>query len=86
MKTIIGLMALVAGVTSQSTFEPADFNITEALLDNGVDVSALPDLAPLVDRAPTGGCSAAVNYNEYDPQMTDRTDQITVQVSQPHLW
>ncbi|KAJ4992468.1 FAD binding domain-containing protein [Stagonosporopsis vannaccii] len=59
MKTIAFLAALVAGTASQSTFEPTDFNITEALLANGVDVSALPELAPLVDRASTSGCSAA---------------------------
>ncbi|KAJ8113339.1 hypothetical protein OPT61_g4507 [Boeremia exigua] len=59
MKAIIPSLALVAGVASQGTFEPADFNIAEALLQNGVNVSALPDLASLVDRASTSGCSAA---------------------------
>lgn len=61
MKNVVPLAALVAVVAGQSTFEAADFNITEALLDNGVNVSALPDLAPLVDRASTSGCSAAVS-------------------------
>ncbi|KAH6629275.1 hypothetical protein C7974DRAFT_184022 [Boeremia exigua] len=61
MKTTVPLTILVAGATAQSTFEPADFNITKALLDNGINVSELPDLAPLVDRSFTGGCSAACN-------------------------
>jgi hypothetical protein len=61
MKNLVPLAALVAGAASQSTFEPSDFNITEALLDNGVNVSALPDLAPLAERSSTSGCSAAVS-------------------------
>lgn len=64
MKKVIALAGFVVSAASQSTFEPADFNITEALLDNGVNVSALPDLAPLVDRASTSGCSAAVSHRE----------------------
>lgn len=60
MKSIVSLVALVAVATSQGTFEPADFNIAEALRDNGVDVSALPDLAPLVDRSLVSSCAAAV--------------------------
>lgn len=61
MKTFVPVAILVAVVAGHSTFEVADFNVTQALLDNGVNISALPDLAPLVDRAPTSGCSAAVS-------------------------
>ncbi|XPS72909.1 hypothetical protein M3J09_005066 [Ascochyta lentis] len=50
---------MVAGITSQSTFELTNFNITKALLKNSVDVSALPDLAPLTKRGLTSSCSAA---------------------------
>lgn len=64
MKNVFPLTAFAAGVAAQSTFESADFNITEALLDNGVNVSALPDLAPLVGRASTSGCSAAVSLDD----------------------
>ena len=64
MKNVAPLAALLAVVAGQSTFEAADFNITEALLDNGVNVSALPDLAPLVDRASTSECSAAVSRDD----------------------
>ena len=42
-------------------FEAPDFNITEALIANGINVSALPELAPLIDRSPLGGCSIAVS-------------------------
>jgi hypothetical protein len=64
MKNVVPLAALVAVVAGQSTFEVADFNTTEALLNNGVNVSELPVLASLVDRASTSGCSAAVSHNE----------------------
>jgi hypothetical protein len=61
MKTL-ALVALAAGALSQ-VFEPTDFNITEALLDNGVNVSAIPDLAPLAERSILSGCSAAVSHS-----------------------
>jgi hypothetical protein len=86
MKSIVPLAALAAGVVSQSTFEPADFNITEALLDNGVNVSALPDLSSLVDRSSTSGCSAAVSrINQYQ-RLLALANQAIVQVFEPHLW
>lgn len=53
--------ALVAGVVAQEgIFEPADFNITEALIRNGVNVSAIPELENLVERSLLSGCSIAV--------------------------
>jgi hypothetical protein len=61
MKTFVSLAAFAAGALSQATFEPSDFNITEALLRNGVDASAIPDLAPFVERSLSSGCSAAVS-------------------------
>ncbi|KAI4921219.1 uncharacterized protein J4E92_008208 [Alternaria infectoria] len=61
MKYAVSSAALVAGVVSQATFEPADFNVTEALLNNGVKVSALPELAPLAERSSLDGCSIACN-------------------------
>jgi hypothetical protein len=42
--------------------EPLDFNVTEALLDNGINVSAIPDLAGLVVRSSLSGCAIAVRY------------------------
>jgi hypothetical protein len=61
MKYTASSAALVACVASQATFEPADFNVTEALLDNGVNVSYIPELAPLVERSVLSGCSIAVS-------------------------
>jgi len=61
MRTFASIAAFTAGALSQATFEPTDFNITEALLNNGVNASAIPDLAPFVERSSSSGCSAAVS-------------------------
>ena len=53
------LAALLGTVLGQ--FEPADFNITEALVDKGVNVSAIPGLSDLAERSSTDGCSIAVS-------------------------
>lgn len=56
------LLAAVGGFAfGQDTFEPTDFDIENALLDLGVNVSALPELAPLVERSSLAGCSIAVS-------------------------
>jgi len=52
--------ALLSSVVSQ-VFEPADFSVTEALLDQGVNLSALPELAGLVDRSSNLACNIAVS-------------------------
>lgn len=52
------ISAFAAGVLG-STFEPVDFNVTEALLANGLDVTAIPGLAGLVERSSSGACSTA---------------------------
>ncbi|KAF2133808.1 FAD-binding domain-containing protein [Dothidotthia symphoricarpi CBS 119687] len=44
---------------AQDGFEPADFNVTEALFQNGVNVSAIPELAPLSQRSLSNPCSIA---------------------------
>jgi hypothetical protein len=41
-------------------FEPSDLNITNALIENGVDVSSIPALADLVARSPVKRCALAV--------------------------
>ena len=62
MNTFHLLGALVAAVSSQTgVFEPADFNVTEALIANGVNVSAIPQLSALVERTFLSGCSIAVS-------------------------
>jgi hypothetical protein len=60
--SFLPLGALVAAVSAQADiFEPADFNVTEALIANGVNVSAIPELAGLVERTLLSGCSIAVS-------------------------
>jgi hypothetical protein len=60
MKTSLPLLTFITCGLCQS-FEPADFNVTEALLDNGVNVSALPDLSGLAERSALSACSLAVS-------------------------
>ncbi|CAN9084679.1 unnamed protein product [Alternaria alternata] len=52
--------ALAACAASQNAFEPSDFDVTEALIANGVNVSALPDLAAFNEkRSLSSPCTAA---------------------------
>jgi hypothetical protein len=57
------ISAFATGVLG-STFEPADFNVTEALLNDGVDVTAIPGLAGLAERSSSGACSIAVSLHD----------------------
>jgi hypothetical protein len=66
MKTayIISLGAIATGVLGQTgaaVFEDSDFNVTEALLDIGFNVSAIPELADLSERSSLKACSIAVS-------------------------
>jgi hypothetical protein len=57
--TVLGAVAVKA--VTQDGFEPSDFNVTEALIANGVNVSALPELAALNEkRSLSSPCTAAV--------------------------
>lgn len=55
------LFAALASFVVSQIFEAPDFNVTEALLDQGVNVSALPELAGLVERSSNPGCNVAVS-------------------------
>jgi hypothetical protein len=59
----LALLALATSVLvrAQGTFESTDFNATKALVDLGINVTALPDLAQLRERSSTAGCSIAVS-------------------------
>lgn len=46
---------------AQQTFESPDFNVTAALLDNGVKVSVVPSIADLSKRTSSGSCLVAVS-------------------------
>jgi len=54
------LLATSAIVSAQEQFESPDFNVTEALLKNGVDVSDIPALSGLVERSSVQSCAIAV--------------------------
>ena len=61
--------ALAACAASQNAFEPSDF--TEALIANGVNVSALPDLAALNEkRSLSSPCTEAVRNLLLPPART----------------
>lgn len=61
-RSLLPLAALVSHALAQDVFEPADFNVTEALLANGVDVSALPGLVNLTEkRSLSNPCAVAVS-------------------------
>lgn len=66
MKLIVaityGTVAATATVSAQDIFEAPDFNVTEALIKNGVNVSAIPELAGLAIRSSLSGCSIAVSF------------------------
>jgi hypothetical protein len=59
-KAVCVALAMTVGVTAQDIFEAPDFNVTEALINNGVNVSAIPELAGLVVRSSLSDCSIAV--------------------------
>jgi hypothetical protein len=59
--SLAAIAALTASCVAQDSFEAPDFNVTEALLEQGVNVSALPGLAGLVERSSNLACSVAVS-------------------------
>lgn len=64
-RSISLLAAVVGSAFSQDVFEPANFNVTEALIANGVDVSVLSELANLTEkRSLTTSCATAVERPE----------------------
>lgn len=62
----VSIGAVAAGAFAQSDtniFEAPEFNITEALIDNGIDVSSLPELSGLVERTlDLSPCAIAVSF------------------------
>ncbi len=61
VQSTLPLIALASSALAQDVFEPVDFNVTEALIANGVDVAALPELANLTEkRSLFSPCAVAV--------------------------
>ena len=47
-------------LTTEGGFEPSNFNVTEALIANGVDSDVIPDAQALSKRSSLGACKVAV--------------------------
>lgn len=58
---LLSILGSVVGTAVAQTFEPVDFNVTEGLLDLGVNVTQLPELNDLVERSASSYCPAAVS-------------------------
>lgn len=57
---LVFLSSFIAFAASQ-IFESENFNITDALVSQGVDISALPQLNAISERSPHAACSIAVS-------------------------
>ncbi|KAF2641381.1 FAD-binding domain-containing protein [Massarina eburnea CBS 473.64] len=73
--------AFLAGVVAQNgndaVFEPADFNATEALLNTGFNISAIPELAELAKRSNCGSLRAVYGGTKVLSQGTSAYDAFT---------
>lgn len=84
LASIISLSAVaVSGLANE--FEPAEFNVTEALIKNGVNISAIPELQGLVQRSSPNACSIAVSLPCHDSTLCSAADKAKVQSSQFHI-
>lgn len=71
-RSILSLAAIAGNTLAQEVFEPSDFNVTEALIASGVDVSVLPGLANLTEkRSLSNPCAIAVG-GFYRPPFAER--------------
>ncbi|KAH6639597.1 hypothetical protein C7974DRAFT_134998 [Boeremia exigua] len=62
LQATISLLACATSTLAQDFLEASDFNVTEALIANGVDVEALPELANLTEkRSLFSPCAVACN-------------------------
>lgn len=65
MRYWLSLLSAVGGIAlsraDQTPFEPADFDVTAALKDKGVDVSRIPALDGFAIESTDNPCSAAVS-------------------------
>lgn len=67
---VSSVLALSTAIVAQTddVFEAPDLNITAALVGNGVNISAIPELAALVERTLLSGCSIAVGQSSMLPK------------------
>lgn len=71
MQLITILSSVLALAAAQTVVEPENFNISEALLSHGVNISALPQLEGLVERSSFSGCSIAVSSSADIPSVAN---------------
>jgi hypothetical protein len=64
MRLSPAFLLAISGVAVAQTAEPSDFDVTAALEEYGVDVSAIPQLAGLQQRSIGSACTAAVSTPE----------------------
>jgi hypothetical protein len=55
------LGALSGAAVAQTSFESPDFNVTEGLLDLGIDITELPELTEFVERSAISSCAPVVS-------------------------
>ncbi|KPM34456.1 hypothetical protein AK830_g12112 [Neonectria ditissima] len=86
--SIVSLLALRFTTAATShLLETSEFNITEALLDNGVDVSQIPALADYAKRS-DDGCAAACATLKllYGNESTETKDETAYQAFTDAYW
>ncbi|KAH3940607.1 hypothetical protein HBH70_025790 [Parastagonospora nodorum] len=59
VKYVLSVFVASVAVSGQDAFEPANFNISEALIENGVDISTIAELPHSSARSPLRSCSSA---------------------------
>ena len=65
-QSLLPLAAIASHALAQDVFEPANFNVTEALIANGINISALPGLGNLTEkRSLSNPCAVAVGTPSY---------------------
>jgi hypothetical protein len=72
-RSFLSLATIAGNALAQEAFEPLDFNVTEALIANGVDISALPELANITEkRSLFSPCAVAVSEFYQAPHSEER--------------
>jgi hypothetical protein len=58
---VLSLLGAFSGAAVAQTFESPDFNVTEGLLDLGIDITELPELTEFVERSAISSCAPVVS-------------------------
>jgi len=57
----VTVLSRAVAQTGESSFEPFDFNVTEALIGHGIDVSVISKFQHAAERSISSACSVAVS-------------------------